>query len=429
MEDGIVLYQKYIGTYLYIYEEIKPSLGHEEVIHEAKEATCTEFGWSDYVTCTRCNYTTYEEISALNHEIVNHEGLEATCESNGYYAYDACTRCSYSTYKEINMLGHDYKISDITKPTKDSIGSVNLICGNDNTHIKTIDLPILTNENYEITIIEPVSCLATGLDNYLIYIEEFKVEFEVVLDALGHDLIYFDETNSTCKVNGHNAYEACKRCNHTTKVEKDLLEHIEVIDKLVEPTKDTTGLTQGSHCSECGDPIIEQQVLYYFDISIYNEELGEEVEYEHNHLAGDKIELTALPDEGRGIAGWYLNGKLYSEELTTTFTMPSRNTTLELRYTVYPNMDIWFGEVASSFESGDGTADNPYIIKFASQFAYFERVINQNELKYNEGVIAKLDLNQKEENLLNVDKMVYASNFDCMIDYISYYKAVGAKTL
>ncbi len=51
------------------------------------------------------------------------------------------------------------------------------------------------------------------------------------------------------------------------------------------------------------------------------------------------------------------------------------------------------------------------------------------KLKYDEGIIAKLDLNQKEENLLNVDKMVYASNFDCMIDYISYYKAVGAKTL
>lgn len=51
-----------------------------------------------------------------------------------------------------------------------------------------------------------------------------------------------------------------------------------------------------------------------------------------------------------------------------------------------------------------------------------------SKLKYNEGVIAKLDLNQKEENLLNVNQMVYASNFDCMIDYISYYKAVGAKT-
>jgi len=52
-----------------------------------------------------------------------------------------------------------------------------------------------------------------------------------------------------------------------------------------------------------------------------------------------------------------------------------------------------------------------------------------SKLKYNEGVIAKLDLNQKEENLLSVNKMVYASEFDCLVDYISYYKAVGAKAL
>lgn len=50
-----------------------------------------------------------------------------------------------------------------------------------------------------------------------------------------------------------------------------------------------------------------------------------------------------------------------------------------------------------------------------------------SKLKYQEGVIAKLDLNQREENLLNVNKMVFASEFDCLIDYISYYKAVGAK--
>lgn len=50
-----------------------------------------------------------------------------------------------------------------------------------------------------------------------------------------------------------------------------------------------------------------------------------------------------------------------------------------------------------------------------------------SQAKFNEGVIAKLDLNQMEENLLNVNKMVYATEFDCMVDYISYYKAVGAK--
>ncbi len=56
-----------------------------------------------------------------------------------------------------------------------------------------------------------------------------------------------------------------------------------------------------------------------------------------------------------------------------------------------------------------------------------EQDFNLNSLKYDEGVISKLDLNQRKENLMNVNKMVYSSKFDCMIDYINYYKAVGAK--
>ncbi len=49
------------------------------------------------------------------------------------------------------------------------------------------------------------------------------------------------------------------------------------------------------------------------------------------------------------------------------------------------------------------------------------------DLKYNQGVISKLDLNQMRENLLTVDKMVYSSQFDCMVDYISFYKSVAGQ--
>ena len=48
--------------------------------------------------------------------------------------------------------------------------------------------------------------------------------------------------------------------------------------------------------------------------------------------------------------------------------------------------------------------------------------------KFREGVIAKLDLNQMQENLLTVNKLVYSTEFDCMVDYISYYKAVAGET-
>lgn len=56
-----------------------------------------------------------------------------------------------------------------------------------------------------------------------------------------------------------------------------------------------------------------------------------------------------------------------------------------------------------------------------------EKDFELSKLKFQQGIIAKLDLNQKQENLLSVNKMVYLSEFDCMIDYINYYKAVGAK--
>ena len=44
------------------------ALGHDFIGHEAKAATCTEVGWDAYQTCSRCNYTTYKEISALGHD-------------------------------------------------------------------------------------------------------------------------------------------------------------------------------------------------------------------------------------------------------------------------------------------------------------------------------------------------------------------------
>ena len=41
------------------------ALGHDEIEHEATEPTCTTVGNYAYVTCSRCNYTTYSEIPAL----------------------------------------------------------------------------------------------------------------------------------------------------------------------------------------------------------------------------------------------------------------------------------------------------------------------------------------------------------------------------
>ncbi len=54
-----------------ISETVLPALGHDLVDHEGKPAVCTETGWSDYQTCSRCGFTTYTELAALGHSFQN----------------------------------------------------------------------------------------------------------------------------------------------------------------------------------------------------------------------------------------------------------------------------------------------------------------------------------------------------------------------
>lgn len=49
------------------------------------------------------------------------------------------------------------------------------------------------------------------------------------------------------------------------------------------------------------------------------------------------------------------------------------------------------------------------------------------QMRYNQGVMSKLDLLQQKENLLVIDKMLAASKTECYIDQINLYKAVGGK--
>ena len=58
-------------------DTVTDALGHDLVHHDAKAATCTEIGWEEFDTCSRCDYTTYREIAALGHDYVN--GICTVC--------------------------------------------------------------------------------------------------------------------------------------------------------------------------------------------------------------------------------------------------------------------------------------------------------------------------------------------------------------
>ena len=50
-----------------------------------------------------------------------------------------------------------------------------------------------------------------------------------------------------------------------------------------------------------------------------------------------------------------------------------------------------------------------------------------NEASYKQGVLSKLDLIQLKEAVLSTDKIVADQKINCLVDYISLYKAVGSQ--
>ena len=50
-----------------------------------------------------------------------------------------------------------------------------------------------------------------------------------------------------------------------------------------------------------------------------------------------------------------------------------------------------------------------------------------SEHKYDAGLISYLDLLQRKENLLSLNKLVVSNKIDCNVDYIGLYKATGTK--
>ena len=47
--------------------------------------------------------------------------------------------------------------------------------------------------------------------------------------------------------------------------------------------------------------------------------------------------------------------------------------------------------------------------------------------KYEQGTISMLDLTQLRENVLSTDKLVVDQKINCLVDYITLYKAVGSQ--
>jgi hypothetical protein len=103
-------------------ENIKPAIGHSFTNYIPDgNAICLEDG-TKTAKCDNCEETdtVADEGSALGHDIIHHDGQASTCKDHGWKAYETCSRCDYTTFEELPLGDHSpapFKVENSTEST------------------------------------------------------------------------------------------------------------------------------------------------------------------------------------------------------------------------------------------------------------------------------------------------------------------------
>ena len=190
-----------------------------------------------------------------------------TCTAQGYTIY-TCSTCEHSYIDNyVSALGHTEVVDSAVEPTCTETGLTEgkhcSVCGEVLVAQETVGA--LGHKAGEIVVENNVApdCENTGSYDNVIYCtvcnEELSRE-SVTVDALGHSYETV-VTAPTCTAQGHTTY-TCSVCEHSyVDNYVSALGHTEVVDSAVEATCTETGLTEGKHCSVCGEVLVAQQVL------------------------------------------------------------------------------------------------------------------------------------------------------------------------
>ena len=280
--------------------------------YEITAPTCTTSG-SDEHKCSVCQHTETRTVDALGHnrsDAVEENKTNSTCTENG--SYDSviyCSVCKAELERETitnEKLGHNYSdewTEDIA-PTCTTVGSKSHHCLRCDDKADVIAIPVNGHSYGGWYEIQAPTCTAMGTEEHKCSVcqhtetkettalghkeanavEENKNDATCTSDGSYDSVIYClicgDElsretktiamvghdyetvvTASTCTEKGYTTY-MCLRCSDSYVSDYvNALGHIEVTDEAVVSTCTTTGLTEGKHCSVCGEVLVEQEVV------------------------------------------------------------------------------------------------------------------------------------------------------------------------
>ena len=218
-----------------------------------KAATCTAAGTKTY-TCTRCKKTRTETIAATGHKAVKDAAVAATCETAGKTEGSHCSVCGtvLKSQTTIAALGHNWDSGKVTKAaTCTTAGTKTYTCTRcKKTRTETI---AATGHKAVKDAAVAATCETAGkTEGSHCSVCNTVIKAQTTTAALGHSWDSGKVTKAaTCTAVGTKTY-TCTRCKKTRTETIAATGHKAVKDAAVAATCETTGKTEGSHCSVCG---------------------------------------------------------------------------------------------------------------------------------------------------------------------------------
>mgnify|MGYP003106216485 CR=1 FL=1 len=241
---------------------------HENTeLRNAKEATCTEPGYTGDTYCKDCNEKIADGkvIPALGHAWDDGVITTApTCENAGVKTF-TCTRCNETKTDAISATGHTpvqipEKPATCTEPGHTS-GTKCSVC---DAILSGVEVIPAKGHTEVIDAAKAPTCTEPGLtEGKHCSVCNTVLVAQKEIPAKGHTEVIDPAVEPTCTEPGKTEGKHCSVCNEVLVAQEVIPAkgHTEVIDPAVEPTCTKTGLTEGKHCSVCNEVIVKQEVI------------------------------------------------------------------------------------------------------------------------------------------------------------------------